>query len=62
MNILSLLTNHKHYWGIPHEREIDKRLVQTCYECGSEREVKVELRPSFRAEDIRLEQDSLKAA
>jgi hypothetical protein len=44
MNILSLLTNHYHYWGIPHERPRDKRMVQTCYECGAERELKVELR------------------
>jgi len=26
----------KHYWCTPH-RSADKRLVQVCYECGSER-------------------------
>ncbi len=26
----------RHYWCIPH-RTSDKRLVQVCYECGSER-------------------------
>lgn len=26
----------KHYWSVPH-RETDRRLVQVCYECGSER-------------------------
>lgn len=26
----------KHYWCVPH-RATDKRLVQVCYECGSER-------------------------
>jgi hypothetical protein len=45
MNILAFFTNHHHYWGIPHPRT-DARLVQTCYECGAEREVKIELRPS----------------
>lgn len=45
MNIMSLLTYHYHYWGIPHERVSDSRLIQTCYECGAERELKVDLRP-----------------
>ena len=47
MNIVSLFTNHDHYWGIPHERSIDSRLVQTCYGCGRERLIKVELRPLY---------------
>ena len=46
MNILSFLTNHYHYWGIPHERPSDERLIQTCYECGAEREIKINLRPA----------------
>ncbi|HSE36238.1 MAG TPA: hypothetical protein VLG74_02980 [Blastocatellia bacterium] len=46
MRILSFLRNHAHYWGIPHPRNNDSRLVQTCYECGAERIVKIELRPS----------------
>jgi hypothetical protein len=46
MKILSFLTNHAHYWGIPHPRTNDNRLIQTCYECGAERVVKIELRPS----------------
>ena len=45
MNILSLLTNHSHYWGIPHERMSDKKIVQTCYECGAEHVIKIDLRP-----------------
>jgi hypothetical protein len=28
--------SRKHYWCIPHRSE-DNRLVQVCYECGSER-------------------------
>jgi hypothetical protein len=46
MSIISLLSYHKHYWGIPHERDADERLIQTCYECGAERVMKVDLRPS----------------
>jgi hypothetical protein len=44
MKILKQLFNsHSHYWGVPHPREADKRLIQTCYECGAERVVKAEL-------------------
>ena len=46
MKILAFLRNHVHYWGIPHPRSKDNRLIQTCYECGAEREIKIELRPS----------------
>jgi hypothetical protein len=46
MNILAFFTNHHHYWGIPHPGSPDDRLVQTCYECGAEREVKIRLRAS----------------
>jgi len=62
MNIVSLMTFHRHYWGVPHERDRDKRLIQTCYECGSEREIRVDLRASFRAEDVGPKRDDLKAA
>ena len=44
MRIMAFLRNHSHYWGIPHPRN-DARLVQTCYECGAERLIKIELRP-----------------
>jgi hypothetical protein len=47
MKILAFLRNHAHYWGIPHPRSSDNRLIQTCYECGAEREVKIELRPTL---------------
>jgi hypothetical protein len=47
MKILALLRNHSHYWGVPHPRNSkDSRLIQTCYECGAERVVKIELRTS----------------
>ena len=53
MRLLSFLRNHAHYWGIPHPRNNDRKLVQTCYECGAERLVKIELRPSL-GDDIVL--------
>ena len=62
MGILAFLNNHKHYWGIPHARDIDSRIVQTCYECGAEREVKVDLRPSQFLDPIRKEREHIKAA
>ena len=46
MKILAFFKNHAHYWGVPHPRSTDDRLIQVCYECGAEREVKIELRPS----------------
>jgi hypothetical protein len=46
MKILAFLRNHYHYWGVPHPRSTDNRLIQTCYECSAEREIKIELRPS----------------
>ena len=46
MKILAFFRNHAHYWGVPHARNTDNRLIQVCYECGAEREVKIELRPS----------------
>ena len=45
MSILSFFTNHSHYWGIPHERSTDNLMIQTCYECGAERVIKINLRP-----------------
>lgn len=63
MNILELLTFHRHYWGIFHERPSDKRLIQTCYDCGKEREPKVDLRPHGGVKpDVKLEQRKPKAA
>jgi hypothetical protein len=62
MYILSFLANHKHYWGIPHERKSDKRLVQTCYECGAERLIKVDLRPLWIPQDPDSEDREIKVA
>ena len=41
-----LLNSHNHYWGVPHPRNTDNKLVQTCYECSAEREIKADLRPA----------------
>lgn len=39
-----ILTTHICHWGIPHRLEDeDKTLIQTCYECGKTRNVKVSL-------------------
>jgi hypothetical protein len=62
MNILSLLTNHTHYWGLPHERPSDNRLIQICYECGAERVLKVDLHPWRVPADPEMEDRKLKAA
>jgi hypothetical protein len=53
MRLLAFLRNHAHYWGIPHPRDTeDDTLVQTCYECGAERVVKIELRPPVYEEIV----------
>jgi hypothetical protein len=62
MNLMSLLTNHYHYWGIPHERSSDKRLIQICYECGAEREIKVPLGPHRVPADAEPQAREIKAA
>jgi hypothetical protein len=50
MKLLSILKSHQHYWGVCHTRPSDHQLVRTCYECGAERVVKADLRPSPFAE------------
>ena len=37
--ILGLITYHRHYWGVPHQRATDGCLIMTCYECGREQKV-----------------------
>ena len=51
MRLLEMFYNHSHYWGVPHPRSADDKIVQVCYECGAEREVKVQLRQS---DDIKI--------
>jgi hypothetical protein len=46
MKLMAFFNYHSHYWGVPHPRSTDNKLIQTCYECGAERVVKIELRQS----------------
>ena len=62
MDITGFLSNHMHYWGIPHSRSVDGHIVQTCYECGAESEVKIKLRPSPFLDPLAEEQETVKAA
>jgi len=40
------ITNHKHYWGVPHkESNFGDKVVMICYGCGKVREVKIDLCP-----------------
>lgn len=48
MKLYELLGGHAHYWGVPHLRDADKRVIQTCYGCSKDRLVKIELRPQDR--------------
>jgi hypothetical protein len=62
MKLLQFFKSHQHYWGICHARPSDNRLVRTCYECGAERVVKADLRPSPFAEQAPNEKGETKAA
>src|ERR1044072_5013579 len=46
MNLRELFYNHAHYWGVPHPRTVDSQMIQTCYECGAERQVKINFQSS----------------
>jgi hypothetical protein len=46
MKLYELLGGHAHYWGVPHLRDADNRLIQTCYGCSKDRLVRIELRPT----------------
>ena len=48
MKLYELFGGHSHYWGVPHLRDADNLLIQTCYGCSKERQVKIELRPQDR--------------
>jgi hypothetical protein len=61
MNLMAFFHYHTHYWGVPHPRETDNKLIQTCYECGAEREVKIELRQSQEPVAAPYQNDNLLA-
>lgn len=52
---------HSHYWGVPHPRSTDNKLIQICYECGAEREIKIELRQSEEPAVVQYPGDKLVA-
>jgi hypothetical protein len=42
--IWEFLTNHRHYWGVPHRCDHDPgSVVMICYGCGKEKKVQVNL-------------------
>ncbi len=46
MSIWQILTNHKHYWGVPHKIADDmSEIVMICYDCGKVRNVKADIEP-----------------
>lgn len=45
MSLWQILTNHKHYWGVPHKRANEDQLIQICYDCGKVRDVKADICP-----------------
>ena len=53
MKLLAFLRNHAHYWGVPHPDAKNNRLVQTCYECGAERQITKWLSPEGEQELLR---------
>ena len=52
MSIMDFLANHSHYWGMIHRSPTDSRLIQICYECGKEREVKVDLIQAHQTSEV----------
>jgi hypothetical protein len=45
MSFWEIITNHRHYWGVPHKEDNAQRIVQICYGCGKVRDVKIDLCP-----------------
>ena len=57
MAVLDFFRTHRHYWGVPHKRRADNKLVQTCYGCSKER--KVEVNFSSDGSEIARERDTV---
>lgn len=41
--LISVITAHDHYFGVPYHRAKDQKLCQMCYDCGKERMVTADL-------------------
>ncbi len=39
-----LITNHRHYWGVPHKvAENASQVIMVCYGCGKVHDVKADI-------------------
>jgi hypothetical protein len=45
LSIWGFITNHKHYWGVPHKEE-GNDVVMICYACGKVKKVEADLCPN----------------
>jgi hypothetical protein len=46
--IWEFITNHKHYWGVPHKcGDQTEKVVMICYGCGKIKDVKADICPRF---------------
>jgi hypothetical protein len=40
--IWEIITNHKHYWGVPHVEDKNE-VVMVCYSCGKVKKIEADL-------------------
>ncbi|MBL8151192.1 MAG: hypothetical protein JNN15_14810 [Blastocatellia bacterium] len=53
---------HKHYWGPPRKRA-NGRYYMTCYECGKERKVKIDIEEKWpESSQVNVQQEKDKKA
>ena len=46
--IWEFITNHKHYWGVPHRcGDQAEKVVMICYGCGKVKDIKADICPRF---------------
>ncbi|HEX8091149.1 MAG TPA: hypothetical protein VF762_20000 [Blastocatellia bacterium] len=46
--IWELITNHKHYWGVPHRCGSEsQKVVMVCYSCGKVKDIKADICPRY---------------
>ena len=43
MSLWQILTNHRHYWGVPHTEGNESQLIMVCYDCGKVRVVEADI-------------------
>ncbi|MEN3332169.1 MAG: hypothetical protein V7641_1534 [Blastocatellia bacterium] len=42
--IWEFLTNHRHYWGVPHCEDDSNSVVMICYSCGKVKKIQANLK------------------